>query len=116
MAQRLTKSIKFWTVMTAKKFGLFSFFVLSLFSFRSATEKTAHGNCFHRRLAGNISIVIIKSTYELKVFDEEGWYATYPVVFGSKSLGDKMMEGDRRTRRKALTILHRNAHMKNGIR
>jgi len=43
------------------------------------------------------TIVINKSTYELKVYDSEGWYATYPVVFGSKDLGDKMREGDKRT-------------------
>ena len=43
------------------------------------------------------SIVIIKSTYELKVYDDQGWYATYPVVFGSKDLTDKMREGDKRT-------------------
>ena len=42
-------------------------------------------------------IVIDKSDYELKVYDEEGWYATYPVVFGGKDLGDKMKEGDRKT-------------------
>jgi murein L,D-transpeptidase YafK len=43
------------------------------------------------------SIVIYKNTYELKVYDDQGWYATYPVVFGSKDLGDKMKEGDKRT-------------------
>ncbi len=42
-------------------------------------------------------IIIHKSTYELQVFDDEGWYATYPVVFGSKDLKDKMREGDKRT-------------------
>lgn len=42
-------------------------------------------------------IVVNKSTYELKVYDSEGWYATYPVVFGSKDAGDKMREGDKRT-------------------
>lgn len=42
-------------------------------------------------------IIIDKSDYELKVFDDEGWYATYPIVFGSKDLGDKMKEGDKRT-------------------
>jgi murein L,D-transpeptidase YafK len=31
------------------------------------------------------------------VYDAEGWYATYPVVFGSKDLSDKMKEGDKRT-------------------
>src|SRR5258706_7327031 len=42
-------------------------------------------------------IIIYKSTYELKVYDDEGWYATYPVVFGSKDISDKMREGDKRT-------------------
>ncbi len=42
-------------------------------------------------------IIIDKSDYELKVYDDEGWYATYPVVFGGKDLGDKMREGDRKT-------------------
>ena len=42
-------------------------------------------------------IVIDKSDYELKVYDDEGWYATYPIVFGGKDLGDKMKEGDRKT-------------------
>ncbi len=42
-------------------------------------------------------IIIDKSDYELKVYDDEGWYATYPIVFGSKDLGDKMREGDRKT-------------------
>ena len=42
-------------------------------------------------------IIIDKSDYELYVYDEEGWYATYPIVFGGKDLGDKMKEGDKRT-------------------
>ncbi len=42
-------------------------------------------------------IIVDKSDYELKVYDDQGWYATYPVVFGGKDLGDKMREGDRKT-------------------
>lgn len=42
-------------------------------------------------------IVIDKSKYELSVIDGEGWLVTYPVVFGNKDLGDKMMAGDRKT-------------------
>jgi len=42
-------------------------------------------------------IIVDKSDYELKVYDDEGWYATYPIVFGSKDLSDKMKEGDKRT-------------------
>ena len=46
---------------------------------------------------GVISIVIDKSDYELKVYDNQGWYATYPVVFGNNSLEDKKVEGDKNT-------------------
>ncbi|MEJ0106712.1 MAG: L,D-transpeptidase family protein [Bacteroidota bacterium] len=46
---------------------------------------------------GTIYIIIDKSDYELQVYDDKGWYATYPVVFGSTSLDDKQMEGDRKT-------------------
>ncbi|MEO8415087.1 MAG: L,D-transpeptidase [Ginsengibacter sp.] len=42
-------------------------------------------------------IIISKKDYELKVYDDEGWYATYPCVFGSKDIRDKYMEGDKRT-------------------
>src|SRR5215213_3600071 len=44
-----------------------------------------------------IYIVVDKSNYELYVYDAKGWYATYPVVFGNRSLDDKKMEGDRKT-------------------
>jgi murein L,D-transpeptidase YafK len=42
-------------------------------------------------------IIVDKSDYELKVYDDQGWYATYPVVFGGKDLSDKMKEGDKKT-------------------
>jgi murein L,D-transpeptidase YafK len=45
----------------------------------------------------NYKIIIDKSDYELQVFDEEGWVATYPVVFGNNDQGDKMVQGDRKT-------------------
>lgn len=43
------------------------------------------------------SIVIDKSAYELRLYNQKGWIKTYPVTFGSKDLGDKMFEGDRKT-------------------
>ena len=46
---------------------------------------------------GTVYLVIDKSDYELNVYDDKGWFATYPVVFGNNSLGDKKMEGDRCT-------------------
>ena len=61
---------------------------------------------------GDISIVIDKSDYELNVYDEEGWYATYPVVFGNKDLGDKLMEGDKRTPEGNFKIISKRPHEK----
>jgi murein L,D-transpeptidase YafK len=65
---------------------------------RHSTKKPVMANsAAHDSTENPYSIVINKSTYELKVYDDQGWYATYPVVFGSKDLSDKMREGDKRT-------------------
>ncbi len=85
--------------MGAKKIVLFGLLALSLFAFTGINVRHAKKNPFHRILQknGELYIIIVKSDYELKLYDNEGWYATYPVVFGSKSLEDKMIEGDRKT-------------------
>src|SRR6476620_2111206 len=57
-------------------------------------------------------IVIDKRKYELSVYDAQGWYATYPVVFGNKSLDDKKMEGDRNTPEGSFRINQKNIHSK----
>jgi murein L,D-transpeptidase YafK len=59
-------------------------------------------------------IVVDKSDYELKVYDDEGWYATYPIVFGSKDLSDKMREGDKRTPNGTFRIILKKIHPKWG--
>jgi murein L,D-transpeptidase YafK len=61
------------------------------------------------------SIIIDKSDYELKVYDAEGWLATYPVVFGSKDLGDKMREGDKRTPTGSFKVLLKKVNKKWGV-
>jgi murein L,D-transpeptidase YafK len=61
---------------------------------------------------GNIRILIDKSDYELSVYDEKGWYATYPVVFGNNSLGDKKMQGDRQTPEGTFNISYKRVHDK----
>ena len=38
----------------------------------------------HTRQENPYYIIVDKSDYELKVYDDEGQYATYPIVFGSK--------------------------------
>ena len=59
-------------------------------------------------------IIVSKKNYELKVFDNEGWYATYPIVFGSRDLSDKMREGDRRTPTGSFKIVLKKIHNKWG--
>lgn len=59
-------------------------------------------------------IIVDKSDYELKVYDAEGWYATYPIVFGSKDLGDKMREGDKKTPTGNFTVVLKKIHNKWG--
>ena len=62
----------------------------------------------------NYYIIIDKRDYELKVYDDEGWYATYPIVFGSKDLGDKMREGDKRTPNGHFKIIQKRINPKWG--
>ncbi|MBC7890148.1 MAG: L,D-transpeptidase [Ferruginibacter sp.] len=57
-------------------------------------------------------IIVDKSDYELKVYDEEGWYATYPIVFGSKDLRDKMREGDKKTPDGQFKVIQKKIHPK----
>ena len=59
-----------------------------------------------------VRVVIDKSDYEMHVYDAEGWYATYPVVFGSNSLADKKMEGDRLTPEGDFRIVSKRLHEK----
>jgi len=59
-------------------------------------------------------IIVDKSEYELYVYDDEGWYATYPIVFGSKDLSDKMREGDKRTPDGEFKIILKKIHPKWG--
>jgi murein L,D-transpeptidase YafK len=59
-------------------------------------------------------IIVDKSDYELKVYDDEGWYATYPIVFGSKDLSDKMKEGDKRTPDGKFKVILKKIHPKWG--
>ena len=57
-------------------------------------------------------IIISKKNYELKVYDDLGWYATYPCVFGSNDLGDKYMEGDKKTPEGNFKVLLKKSNAK----
>ena len=117
MAYRLNKEAK----PVKMKFRLFLPFV-ALFSIgllmafvpskkkkttkRSVSVKVADDNPYY--------IIVDKSDYELKVYDDEGWYATYPIVFGSKDLSDKMREGDKRTPNGKFKVIIKKIHPKWG--
>jgi murein L,D-transpeptidase YafK len=59
------------------------------------------------------SIVVEKNMYELNLFDSTGeLLITYPVVFGSIDLGDKLTEGDRRTPEGVYHIIQKRKHEK----
>jgi murein L,D-transpeptidase YafK len=60
----------------------------------------------------NYTVVVDKSDYELKVFDAEGWLATYPVVFGKNGLKDKKQEGDQATPEGTFRITWKNPNHK----
>jgi len=61
---------------------------------------------------GTVYLIIDKSDYELNVYDDKGWFATYPVVFGNNTLGDKRMEGDRCTPEGNFHIVAKKVHDK----
>ena len=84
---------------------------------QSANLSSTKTKLFKRAIAGEgpvgyISIIIDKSDYELSVYDEKGWYATYPVVFGSNGLDDKRMEGDKKTPEGSFRIVSKRVHEK----
>jgi len=84
----------------------------SLVAFKSVEERLVNKRIFRSEPTGTVYLVVDKSDYELKVYDDEGWYATYPVVFGNKNLADKMMEGDRRTPEGNFKIISKKKHEK----
>jgi murein L,D-transpeptidase YafK len=85
---------------------------LGMAAFKGAERTTTFRNLIKSDPVGVVYIIIDKSDYEMQIYDEEGWYATYPVVFGSKDLTDKMIEGDRRTPEGNFKIISKRPHEK----
>ncbi|HEY8734346.1 MAG TPA: L,D-transpeptidase [Puia sp.] len=98
--------------MRSQKIMLAGMVAVSILGFRETDNKTSLKRFFHKKLYGQVYVVIVKADYELKVYDQDGWYGTYPVVFGSKSLDDKMVEGDRRTPEGTYHIASKRPHEK----
>ncbi len=82
------------------------FFLLSIVFFTNTSfNRYSYSKSAYR-------IVVDKSDYELKVYDVEGWLITYPVVFGNNDMGDKLMQGDRKTPEGTFTIANKKVHGK----
>lgn len=81
---------------------------------RVAVKKSAKAKVITDSVTNPYYIIVDKSDYELYVYDDEGWYATYPIVFGSKDLGDKMKEGDKRTPEGNFKVILKKIHPKWG--
>src|SRR5687767_4308229 len=78
----------------------------------AVTTRTFEKKRINAKPSSPMRIVIDKRRYELSVYDSHGWYATYPVVFGNRSLDDKKMEGDRNTPEGAFQINSKRVHDK----
>lgn len=86
--------------------------VAGLAAFKTIETRVIKKRFFKAEPTGTVYIIVDKSDYELQVYDEEGWYATYPVVFGNKDLNDKMVEGDRKTPEGTFKIISKKPHAK----
>src|SRR5258705_7853142 len=106
--------------MNIRTLSIFSAIIISLLFFSFIPH--------HRTIQGTVKkslkkahgdnpyyIIISKKDYELKVYDDDGWYATYPCVFGSSDLRDKYMEGDKRTPEGKFKVLLKKIHPKWGF-
>ena len=92
--------------------AVFSILTIVLLAFQNLSPRFAGKRSLLSTPQGDVYIIVDKSDYELHVYDKIGWYATYPVVFGSKSLEDKMMRGDRRTPEGNFRIISKKPHKK----
>ena len=94
--------------------SLLALCTVGLLSFSGHNYRKVRFNRLNSELNGTPRILVDKTDYELSIFDDEGWYATYPVVFGEKTLGDKMWEGDRKTPEGEYKIVSKRPHDKWG--
>jgi murein L,D-transpeptidase YafK len=93
------------------------FFLMSLIFIYGFNEKNKIREIERKKrkenkLIGTGRIVIDKSDYLLRVYDDEGLFARYPVVFGSEPDRDKFKQGDKRTPEGVFTIQYVQKHKK----
>lgn len=84
----------------------------AMLSFTVVEKRIVKKRIFNSGPNGEVYLLVDKSDYELRVYDSQGWYATYPVVFGSRNQQDKYMEGDKRTPEGNFRITQKRPHDK----
>lgn len=87
-----------------KKLTQLSLTSLALFAITSFTAIPHHPDEF--------VIVIDKTNHDLKVYEGEKVVSEYNVVFGNNDLGDKMVQGDRKTPEGTFHITYMRKHNK----
>src|SRR4051812_4860819 len=60
----------------------------------------------------NYYIVVDKSDNTITLYDNVDWVLQWPCTFGSNDLGDKMVQGDRKTPDGTYHIISKNLHAK----
>ncbi|MEO6682663.1 MAG: L,D-transpeptidase [Ginsengibacter sp.] len=103
-------SMKMKNITTHISLGII--FPLLFLSFIPVSQTVSEEISPSRKTQSRYHIVISKKTYELKVYDSEGWFATYPCVFGSNDLTDKLMEGDKRTPEGTYKVIYKKQKAK----
>jgi murein L,D-transpeptidase YafK len=87
--------------------------LMGMVALTSTSFKKAKNYSLRTATKYSYKVLIIKSKYELQIYDSTGeWLITYPVVFGNKDMGDKMMEGDRKTPEGVFHIAMKRKHEK----
>jgi murein L,D-transpeptidase YafK len=104
----VTNHIPFRKMKTPFYLSLMGMVALTSTSFKKAKNYSLRTATKH-----SFKVLIIKNKYELQIYDSTGeWLVTYPVVFGNKDMGDKMMEGDRKTPEGVFHIAMKRKHEK----
>lgn len=89
------------------------FSLLGMMAVTSTSFKISPSSYLRTVTSNTYYVLVEKKRYELHVFDSSGErIATYPVVFGNKDMGDKMMQGDRKTPEGIFHIVLKRRHEK----
>lgn len=87
--------------------------LMGVVAFTSTSFKKERVLSLRTATKNSYRVLILKSKYEMHIYDSTGeWIIGYPVVFGNKDQGDKMMEGDRKTPEGVFHIVCKRRHEK----